>query len=788
MRTLPIRPTGVTPNIGTSSGINPGEDFEGPSSLSDFGQIEAEIPRAPRTPPGGGLLPGKPVPRSPIGLEAGQSAGGGLNVTVAVPIGGPISGRGGVNIGGDGSIKGGQVGLGIGGGPLGASIDVGTDQDEEGRGGCYQYVTISISFFSHTYGRNVCEPKMPPPSPASTPTPTPGTAPPTRVNCSTGSWIVGGYGAIATNNADVFLEGDDYLQHLIIGIKRNFDYFTSGLDESACDAAANSKWGRGKWTRTEREFTDYFPWHNASSPPLPAYVGEWYYLNNNGILSYGGRRINETGLRFWMKGMWTTTVADYRTNNNSEGFYSASYNWKSRLIEVLPAPPCPSSPTPTPTPSPPRPTSLSPPPPNPPPRKRNMNDECCKKSLILQVEILRLLGREIGPQGLVPQTTKKGFIGEEFERVETPITDPINSKKIKIRFATVYEMLAYALKQGIDLDVALDPKGYKIPTGYLQNPKYSRDSEQSLKSNTQPNKDKVGNKRELEINKDPEVKMSGFLQQQAYLFQMVRRLEYLFPAGELDDALVAKSLLIPGAKGDIKIHNMIMAYEILMQYMDAALGNPREILTVKDANPAIAGDQPIEVKALSISDLLRQNIKFHIDTGGDLDALVNLELRDFRTGMANRQDIVKIAEMVQALFEDSGMLEQQDYIRLHLEGDPYAGQWIKGEGFKPNPDLEKKTEEATEKVLRETMKPTNYKIKVSRRNKDEKTDIRDLFRGLADFFQRLWSIPSAGDAAKVIDRLIESAKFKVQTDAALFRQNITQAAAASRNRTKKRKK
>jgi hypothetical protein len=349
-------------------------------------------------------------------------------------------------------------------------------------------------------------------------------------------------------------------------------------------------------------------------------------------------------------------------------------------------------------------------------------------------------------------------------------------------------MLMYALKQANNLDVALDPQSYKVPTGKLQNPAYNRDSEHSLKSNNQPNKDKAGNSRELEINKDDAAKMSGFLQQQSYMFQMLQRLEYLFPPGELQDALIAKSLLIPGAKGDIKIHNMIMAYEVQMQYLNAALGDPREILTVKDANPAIEGDQPIEVRSLSISDLLRQNIKFHIDTGGDVDALVNLVLRDFRTNLANRLDQIKTAEMVQALFEDSGMLEKQEYVDVHLEGDPYAGQWIKGQGFKANPDLEKKTEEATEKVLRETMKPTEQRVKVSRRSKDEKTDIRDLLRGLADFIQRLLSIPSAGDAATAIDKLVESAKFKVQTDMALIRQNVSKAAAASRNRTKKRKK
>ena len=47
---------------------------------------------------------------------------------------------------------------------------------------------------------------------------------------------------------------------------------------------------------------------------------------------------------------------------------------------------------------------------------------------------------------------------------------------------------------------------------------------------------------------------------------------------------------------------------------------------------------------------------------------------------------------------------------------------------------------------------------------------------------------TAGDAGTAIDKLIESAKFKVQTEAALLRANVIKAATTTRYRTKKRKK
>ncbi|MCC3473304.1 MAG: hypothetical protein JGK38_23905 [Microcoleus sp. PH2017_15_JOR_U_A] len=687
-----------------------------------------------------------------------------------VPIGlSPFGARGGIAIDpATGQIRGGYGGLGIGKGPIGASIDVGADTPPEGeKTGCFRYITITLGPFSHTYGDNQCEPK-------SSPTPTPATSNPNEFNpnnLNIESQCPDGTRWTAMILAWRWIEALPVPQGMK-KLKEEFEYNVKNMNGSDFvgyrpnyPADADKRFGVNNWVMFEKKF-------NVTST-----VGSHWLSNSGGNFDSSIVTIKQQYdyIEFFHK--------DYQ---GFGGIRGEVYNFKVFLISIKPPPRCPDGSSGN-LPPPPSSPSFSPPVPNPPP-KRKMDDDCCKLLIALQLETLRLLGREVGPNGLIQQTKKTGFLGEEIERVETPILDPINPKKTKIQFLTVYDLLKYALKQANNLDTALDPQSYKIPRGLLQNPKYNRDSEKSLKSNIQPSKDKAGNKRELEINKDDEVKISGFLQQQSYAFQMLRRLEYLFPFGELEDALVAKSLLIPGAEGEIRIHNMIMAYEIQMQYLDAALGNPREILTIKDANPALEGDQPIEVRSLSISDLLRQNIKFHINTGGDVDALVNLVLRDLRTNLANRIDLIKNTEMVQALFEDSGMLEDQDYIIIHLEGDPYAGQWIKGQGFKANPDLEKKTEEATEKVLRETMKPSDIKIKVSRRDKSEKTDMRDLIRGLADFMQRLLSIPSGGDAAKSIDKLIESAKFKVQTDMALLRQNVVQAASASRNRTKKRKK
>ena len=729
--------TGVTGvvkgKVGSKSDIDSGE-YTDPGPSASIG-LNVDIPEIEKS-----LSPirdsairdsTKASPKTSIGIGIGRSPQGnlGIGVEVPIPVPAPISGRGGVSIDpSTGEIRGGYGGLGIGKGPIGASVDVGVDTPVGSeKTGCFKYVTFSALIFSHTYGKNECEPKKqeekPKPPGAGLP---PGALSPQQIDKGMLSTTCGTVCVTLHNHFE-----SDYENPYVTG--------TEGicLKPRQVRSSATGNLTNKKITSWDSEYVDWV-WDDEAKDSL----SDW------------DKRFKDNSIG---------TSWDYYTVN------PATRN------QCFPEAPPPSSSSPV---------SFSPPLPNSPPTKKKMQD-CCEITKALQLETLRMLGRQIINGKLVPISTTKGFIGEEIERTKTPIKDITKPEKIKIKFNTIYELLVYTLKQANNLDTALDPQSYEPPTGYLQNPKYSRDTEKSLKSNNQPGADQSGNKRQFKINEDKEVKFSGFIQQQCYIFEAVKRLEYLFPSGELDDAKLAKGLLIPGQNGDIKIHNMIQAYELQMQYLNAILGNPREEVVIKDANPAIKGDQPMKFKALSMSELMRESIKFQIDTAGDLDALVNMVLRDFRTNLANRITSIQTAEMVTALFEDSGMLEDQDYIKVNLEGDPYAGQWVQGEGFKPNPELDKNTEEATEKVLEATLKNFTIKIKVSRRDKKEKTDMRDLLRGLADFVQRLLSVPASGDA---VNKLIQDAKFKVQTDMALIRENVKQAATASRNRTRKRKK
>jgi hypothetical protein len=409
---------------------------------------------------------------------------------------------------------------------------------------------------------------------------------------------------------------------------------------------------------------------------------------------------------------------------------------------------------------------------NPPLRKKRMNNECCQILALYHQEQLRLMGRPLGPQGQLIQIPENTYFNTEVERVKTPIENIKEPEKEKIKFSNFYELLMYGLTQQINLDVGVDPKSFVPPTGKVQNPEYQRDSEESLKNNNQPETDKAGNKRELEIGN--QIKINSLSQQSQYSFDALRRLEYLFPSGELGDAKFKKSLIIPGAEE-----------EFLIQFLNATLGNPKIPIKIEDTNAIKEGNQTATFNHFSISHMIREIYRLILESGDDINAIMETTVRDFRTNLANRIQIVQIAEMAQALVEDTGMLEAQEFIKLKLDGDPYAGKWKPGMGFEPDGDLDSNEEKATEKLMQATLKNFEAQVKVIRRDKRENADIRDLLLQLSEMFVRSSSIPATKEG---IEKALAAAKFKVKVDNALSRTQVKRAAAAKLARTKKRKK
>lgn len=412
-------------------------------------------------------------------------------------------------------------------------------------------------------------------------------------------------------------------------------------------------------------------------------------------------------------------------------------------------------------------------PPKPPIKKRGktMDNDCC----LLTVRLLKRILRNQGDYDIKknPWPVKfrkyKGVIGGDYEEVS--INDFLELEQKLLQYSG-------------DVDSVLGTKQYKRPSGKCMNPNYERPSEDSFFGG-EPGTDKKGNDRELEYGKgDREV--NCLAEEIRLLLKALDRLEYLFPSGEIKDARIARHLIMPGAKksdSPLKVYNVIHFYELLVQYLDKTLGDPTEPIVIKDVDPTKKGDQEFSFKALNMAGLLREIFKFLLDVNGDIDMVREFSVRDFRTALANRQNIIQIMSMVDALVEDSGMLTIDKWEKVFMEGDPYAGLWNEEKkGFDPSPKLESHEEKDIEELARAMLQAKEIKMKVTLRSPKEKQDLRDLLRGLAQFIERLMS------TSESLDKLFENARFKVQTDMALIRSQVTKAASAARSRTRKRKK
>lgn len=738
------RTTKVSRSLSTSSDEN-GENFKAPEDASDILGIDTEISRQGttgtprRSPTGGGIDlrkgPDLQKPRSPtrgpgIGIEIGKSEAGnlGIGVEIPIPVPAPISARGKIAIDpSTGKIRGGGLGIAIGKGPLGAKIDLGRDTPKESEKlGCFKYLTVSIGPFSHTFGKNECEPKKP-----KEPIPPPISLPP---------------GALSPGQIDKAMD-----RRTCSGpcVSMHFYYFEDGY--LAYDP--------------ETDEYDFIPPTNFRTE------GFCYKRGADGETGWVSEYNNVA------EGMSSLEILFEDTNTNTDAtavYFTVPDNVRASCFPETSSPPLSETP--------PSPPSI----PNPQPTKKKMND-CCEVTKALQLETLRMLGRQVVGGKLQPITNVKGFLGEEIARIETPIKDPTKPKTIKLKFNSIYELLVYCLKQSNNLDTALDPQSYKPVEGNLQNPEYRRDTKHSLTNNRQPGNDASGRKREFKINKDEEVIFRGFLQEQRYIFEAIKRFEYLFPYGEFSNFKIDKSLIVPSTKkAEMQVHNTFHAFEVLFQYLNSSLGNPREEIHIGDTNPGKKGSQPITFTPFSVSHLMREVFKYLVDLEGDQDSQLNLALRDFRTNLANRVQVIQIHEMVKALFEDTGMVEQQDFVTVKLEGDPYAGNFKNGE-FLPSEELDENTEEATEKLLAATLQNFEMQVKVLRRdNIKDPNDLRDVIIELYNKLVEQSGGTAGGD--DLIKKELEKAKFNVELDGALTRVNVKKAQTASSYKTRKKRR
>lgn len=792
MRTRTTPPTQVSPTWQTSSGTNPGEDFEEELSI----ELDTEIPRGSRTPTGG-LLPGKGVPRSPIGLEVGKSAGGGLGIGVSVPIGGPINARGGINIGKGGAITGGQVGLGIGAGPIGASIDVGIDADKQGRGGCYQYVTVTVGPFSHTYGRNVCEPKSSP-APTSTPTSTPTPTSTGGTNWERPILPVGDPNkycriifAVQYSNKEINNDGS---------LRYTHEYTSSGTYSPGTNVTSES-------LNATQEIISNYPYGiPATNPQIYLNTGGFWGYDERQELSLFNRIVNTSsppngiyqpsGIIQGVAGR-ENKVYDYLNKFYQNYTLNYLYFRIERKVTYtiiysdcsLPSPsPTPSpSPSPSPTPSP----SPSPNIHNPPPRKK-MNDKCCRTVTLLLLMLHKHHGVTPlpGMESLNPEVTPKGetFYGEQMAfpfEVPKRWLDPLAKKEEKILVKNVSQLLFIMGSQSERLERVLGTTEF-----YKDSDKKLRQSEDNMiswltgKNNEfkypDPN-DFWGNTDDGIIN-EKTLEVCSIADGLRYQVEALNRLERILPIAELKDSSIPARWVYPKGKGQLRVGNLIHLVEYMFRADDRARGFWPQTVRVKDSNPAIPGDQPIELKFESQADMLREILKFLIDTEGDGDLTNNFALRSAIQQCQIHQGVIQTQSMVDAIVEYLDFKVNRTTTKIPMPFSPFAGHEPNlfdrlltklGFGNKQIPgSIDKNTEKAIESLFEGILQNTEVEVPII-----EAQEKKTLNEALMEILKHA-SASSAAVSERVgegaLKRLVESAGIAQSISRFLLKKDIAE--------------
>lgn len=284
------------------------------------------------------------------------------------------------------------------------------------------------------------------------------------------------------------------------------------------------------------------------------------------------------------------------------------------------------------------------------------------------------------------------------------------------------------------------------------------------------------------------LKIETYLDLFRYFLESQIRMEMLFPIAQIRDSKISKRLIYPKASGEIQINDLIQLQELLLLYLNKTLGDPTASVIVKDADPTKEGDQPLTIENFDLSDMLRKLIRFSVDINSDIDLTNNFGKRTLYQLLSAMQVLVKNYELTEALFEDSGMTESQEIVKVKLYADPYAGGWKAGEGFDPNRVKIENTEANIESNLEAFLQETEIDVKVSRRAPSETTDVRDLLSQIGRYAAETAAQGKIPNTPEAIQAAIDKARFELQTDSAITRADVRQAASAGRVRTKRNTK
>jgi hypothetical protein len=435
----------------------------------------------------------------------------------------------------------------------------------------------------------------------------------------------------------------------------------------------------------------------------------------------------------------------------------------------------------------------APPFPNPPPRRQNM-DECCRTS----IKLLRLLVRHAGAersstQEALPNGVKAVGSSQDGIRQAYPFivrkrwVDPnakdnegipiLNDRQLALVLGGMIERLERVLGTA---------EFYKDPDNKL------RQSEGNLTSwLTGKNKDfRYPDPNDFWLNSDDGVINEKVVEVRSiadglrYQIEALNRLERILPIAELHDSSIPKRWISPGAKGQERVGNLIHLIELMVRADDKHRGYWPVKVKVKDADPAITGDQPVSLEFHSQADVFRELFQFLIDMEGDGDLTSNFALRSAFQQCQIHQLTVKNNSMLDAIVEYLDFKVKQTKTVVPMPFDPFAGVdrsaaavilqglgLMEGVGLTPNIDSNKEAD--IEALAPNVLRNTHIDVDIIECN--ESKTLNEALLELLKHSSAASAAVSERVSESAIDRVIEGAGLAQQLTSFLTRRDVASA-------------
>ncbi|MEG4109002.1 hypothetical protein [Microcoleus sp. S13_C5] len=433
--------------------------------------------------------------------------------------------------------------------------------------------------------------------------------------------------------------------------------------------------------------------------------------------------------------------------------------------------------------------------PNPPPRRQNVN-ECCRDTM----RMLRRIHKHLGVSPLLGMEPLEQFAGvkskgENFQGekmafpFEVPKTwlDVMAKKNDKITVKNLAELLLVMGAQSERLERVLGTKEFiKDSEGKLRqsegnllswlsgkNPDFAYPDPNDFWLNTD---DGVINEKRLEVR--------SLTDAVRYTVEAINRLERILPIAELKDSSIPKRWIYPGAKGQERVGNLIHLIELMVRSDDKHRGYWPVKVKVKDADPAIEGDQPVELEFHSQADVFRELFQYLIDMEGDGDLTSNFALRSAFQTCQMHQLTVQNNAMLDAIVEYLDFKIIKTKASVPMPFNPFAGMSSEisdnvlaalgfTEGLPMTPKIDSNKEADIEALAPNVLQNTMVAVDIV--ECDEKKTLNEALLELLKHSSAASAAVSERVSESAIDRVIAGAGLAQKVASFLLRKDVANA-------------